>query len=38
MERYAVGAMSRASPYLYNTVDEVDRLFDALEKVAKVFA
>jgi cysteine desulfurase/selenocysteine lyase len=38
MERYAVGAMSRASPYLYNTLDEVDRLFDALEKVAKVFA
>ena len=38
MERLQVPALSRASIYLYNTVDEIDRLFAALEKVQKVFA
>ncbi len=38
MERLHVPALSRASPYLYNTVEEIDLLFGALEKVAKVFA
>ena len=38
MERLGVPALTRASPYLYNTVDEVDRMFDALEKVARLFA
>ncbi len=38
MERLKVPALSRASPYVYNTLGEVDQLFVALEKVAKVFA
>jgi cysteine desulfurase / selenocysteine lyase len=38
MERLGVPALTRASPYLYNTEAEVDRLFDALEKVARLFA
>ena len=38
MERLGVPALSRASPYLYNTEGEIDALFDGLEKVAKVFA
>jgi cysteine desulfurase / selenocysteine lyase len=38
MERLKVPALSRASVYLYNTEDEIDRLFDGLEKVRKVFA
>ncbi|MCI4351476.1 MAG: cysteine desulfurase [Thermoplasmata archaeon] len=38
MERLGVPALSRASPYLYNTVDEIDRLFEALAGVEKVFA
>ncbi len=38
MDRYGVGAMARASPYLYNTLEEIDRLYDALDKVVKVFA
>jgi cysteine desulfurase/selenocysteine lyase len=38
MERLQVPALSRASVYLYNTEEEIDRLFGALEKVNKVFA
>src|SRR5580658_2825000 len=38
MERLEVPALTRSSPYIYNTEAEVDLLFDGLEKVAKVFA
>jgi len=38
MERFGVPALTRASPYLYNTEDELTRLFDGLEKVASIFA
>ncbi|MCI4348526.1 MAG: SufS family cysteine desulfurase [Thermoplasmata archaeon] len=38
MERLKVPALSRASVYLYNTTEEIDRLFGALEKVNTVFA
>lgn len=38
MERLEVPALSRASVYLYNTADEIDRLFRGLEKVLEVFA
>jgi cysteine desulfurase/selenocysteine lyase len=38
MERLGVSALTRASPYLYNTDSEIDRLFDALEKVVRLFA
>ena len=34
MERLQVPALTRASPYLYNTDSEVDALFQGLEKVA----
>jgi cysteine desulfurase / selenocysteine lyase len=37
MERFGVPALTRASPYVYNTEAEVDRLFDGLEKVARLF-
>ena len=38
MERLGVPALSRASPYLYNRLDEIDAWLAALQKVAKVFA
>jgi cysteine desulfurase / selenocysteine lyase len=38
MERLGVPALTRASPYVYNDTDDFDRLYDGLEKVAKVFA
>jgi cysteine desulfurase/selenocysteine lyase len=38
MERLGVPALSRASPYLYNTMDEMDRFVDALGKAIAVFA
>jgi cysteine desulfurase / selenocysteine lyase len=38
MERLKVPALTRASPYLYNTEAEVDRLFDGLEKISAHFA
>ena len=38
MERFKVPALCRASVYLYNTSEEIDRLFAGLEKVNKVFA
>jgi cysteine desulfurase/selenocysteine lyase len=38
MERLGVPALSRASPYLYNTTGEIDTFLDALGKVLTVFA
>lgn len=38
MKRYGVAATARASFYLYNTTDEVDRLVDALGVVKSIFA
>jgi cysteine desulfurase / selenocysteine lyase len=38
MERLHVPALTRASPYVYTTEAEIDRLYDGLEKVARVFA
>jgi selenocysteine lyase/cysteine desulfurase len=38
MERLGVPALSRASPYLYNTEVEIDQLFTSLGKAEKVFA
>ena len=37
MERYNIPATSRASFGLYNTIEEVDILVDALKKVIEVF-
>ncbi len=37
MDRLEVPALSRASFYLYNTKEEIDKLVTALEKVQKVF-
>ena len=37
MEHLGVPALSRASFYLYNTVDEVDRLFAGLGRVDRLF-
>jgi len=38
MKRYGISATARASFYLYNTEDDVDRLVEGLEKVAEIFA
>lgn len=37
MRRYGVAATSRASFYLYNTMDEVDRLLEGLGAVKEIF-
>lgn len=37
MQVLGVPALTRASPYLYNTAEEIDRLFDALVKVDRLF-
>lgn len=37
MQHYDVAATTRASLGVYNTREDIDRLFDALNKVAKVF-
>jgi cysteine desulfurase / selenocysteine lyase len=37
-QRYTIAASARASFYLYNTPDEVDRLVEALYKVKETFA
>ncbi len=37
MERLGVPALTRASPYLYNTVAEIDALFAGLDRVLKLF-
>jgi cysteine desulfurase / selenocysteine lyase len=36
MNRLGVPALTRASPYLYNTESEIDRLFDALGRAVRV--
>ncbi len=38
MERLGVPALTRASPYLYNTEGEIDQLFEALRRVERLFA
>jgi cysteine desulfurase/selenocysteine lyase len=38
MERLGVPALTRASPYVYNTLDEVDAWMNGLEKVRTLFA
>jgi cysteine desulfurase/selenocysteine lyase len=38
MERLGVPALTRASPYVYNTEEEVDALFTGLQKAEKVLA
>ncbi len=38
MDRLKVPALTRASPYVYNTEAEIDLLFDALEKVVALFS
>lgn len=38
MDHFKVPATVRASFAMYNTVDEVDRLFEALDRVRKVFS
>ncbi len=37
MDRFGVPAMVRASPYLYNTSSEIDRLFDTLVRIRDKF-
>jgi cysteine desulfurase / selenocysteine lyase len=37
MDRLGVPALTRASPYLYNTEEEVDRLFEGLSEIVRVF-
>jgi len=37
-ERFGIPATTRASFYLYNTLDEVDALIKALYKVMRVFS
>lgn len=36
MERFGVPAMTRASPYLYNTASDIERFLDALERAVRV--
>jgi cysteine desulfurase/selenocysteine lyase len=36
-DRLGISATARASYYVYNTLDEVDRLIDALEQVQSIF-
>jgi cysteine desulfurase / selenocysteine lyase len=38
MERLGVPALTRSSPYIYNSEADIDRLYDGLEKVEKLFA
>ncbi|MFB5646393.1 MAG: aminotransferase class V-fold PLP-dependent enzyme, partial [Nitrosopumilaceae archaeon] len=37
MERLDVAATNRASFYIYNTKDDVDKLIQSLEKVSELF-
>jgi cysteine desulfurase / selenocysteine lyase len=37
MDRLGVPALTRASPYVYNNESEIDRMFEALERVAALF-
>jgi cysteine desulfurase/selenocysteine lyase len=36
MARFGVPAMTRVSPYIYNTESEIERFFDALDRAMKV--
>ena len=38
MERLGVPALTRSSPYVYNDTRDIDRLYEGLDKVARVFA
>jgi len=38
MERLGVPALTRLSPYLYNTEAEIDRWLDGMEQVRRIFA
>ena len=38
MDRFGLTATARASVYLYNTTDDIDRLADALERAKAIFA
>lgn len=38
MERLGVPALTRSSPYIYNSESDIDRLYDGLERVARLFA
>ncbi|MGP8075529.1 MAG: aminotransferase class V-fold PLP-dependent enzyme [Thermoplasmata archaeon] len=38
MERFSVPALTRASPYLYNTEAELTEMFDGLEEIAGLFS
>ena len=38
MERLGVSALTRASPYLYNSEDEISQMFDGLEEVSAVLS
>jgi cysteine desulfurase/selenocysteine lyase len=38
MEELKVPALARASPYLYNTPEEIERLLDGIAKAAELFA
>ncbi len=38
MERFEVSALTRASPYLYNSEDELSQMFDGLEEVSAVLS
>ncbi|HXQ78622.1 MAG TPA: SufS family cysteine desulfurase [Thermoplasmata archaeon] len=38
MERFHVPALTRASPYLYNTEEELVTMFDGLEKISALFS
>jgi cysteine desulfurase/selenocysteine lyase len=37
MERFGVPALTRASPYLYNTEEEIGEMFEGLEKISSLF-
>ena len=37
MERLGVSALTRASPYVYNTAEEIERLLTSLERVDRLF-
>jgi cysteine desulfurase/selenocysteine lyase len=37
MQRYGTSATARASFYLYNTEDDVDRFLEAMEEVRGIF-
>jgi cysteine desulfurase/selenocysteine lyase len=38
MDRYGIPATTRASFAAYNTLDEIDRLVDAIQHVREIFA